>query len=532
MVSAIFAISQPPGSTWARTMHILQSGINNSHFSEENMKRRTFIRQGLAAISYAALGRYTLLSAEKAWAETRPAPFSQQLFIPPILDQTQDDQGDSALVFAARKAQHEFFPGTPTDTIGYNGSFLGPTIRVRNGENVRFAVSNKLDQVTTVHWHGLHVPALWDGGPHQVIEPGAVWRPQFQIKQQAATLWYHPHAMGLTGEHVYRGLAGLFIIDDEVADALALPADYGVDDIPLIIQDRRFFENSQFAYVRSMHDVMNGVLGNYLMVNGMLQPALKVGRGISRFRLLNGSNSSIYRVRFSDERPVQVIGSDGGLLSRPVAVKEIILAAGERAEFLLDCSGLSEGDRLRLMVDQSGGNTYEAMQLEVSGKSARQQRVPEFLREQPAIAEKEADKTRYFAMQTMSGRGRGMGMMGGNRLAINGKKMDMNRIDEKIALGSTEIWEIENRSTTMMQLPHSMHLHDVQFNILERNGQPPSEIEAGRKDTVLLWPNDRVRIISRFADYTGVYMYHCHMLEHEDDGMMGQFEVVNEATRI
>jgi FtsP/CotA-like multicopper oxidase with cupredoxin domain len=237
-------------------------------------------------------------------------------------------------------------------------------------------------------------------------------------------------------------------------------------------------------------------------------------------------------VRFSDERPIQVIGSDGGLLSRPVAIKEIVLAAGERAEFLLDCTGLSEGDRLRLMVDQSGGNTYEAMQIEVSGKTASQQRVPDFLREQPPIAEKEADNTRYFAMQTMSGRGRGMGMMGGNRLAINGKKMDMNRIDEKIALGSTEIWEIENRATTMMQLPHSMHLHDVQFNILERNGQPPSEIEAGRKDTVLLWPNDRVRIISRFADYTGIYMYHCHMLEHEDDGMMGQFEVVNEATRI
>ncbi len=495
------------------------------------MKRRDFIKHSLTAAGCAALGNYSLLTPGRAAAESMVAPFTRQLIIPPILERTKDDQGDSVLAFAARKAQHEFFPGISTETIGYNGSFLGPTIRVRDGENLRFAVSNELDQVTTVHWHGLHVPARWDGGPHQVIEPGALWRPTFQIKQQAATLWYHPHAMGLTGEHAYRGLAGLFIIDDEVSDALALPADYGVDDIPLIIQDRRFYENGQFAYVRSMHDVMHGVLGNYLMVNGMLQPALKVGKGVTRFRLLNGSNSSIYRVRFSNERPVQVIGSDGGLLSRPAAVKEIILTAGERCEFLLDCTELSEGDRLRLIVDQSGGNSFEALQLEVSGKTARQQRVPTFLREQLPITEKEADNTRYFAMETMSGRGRGMGMMGGNRLAINGKKMDMNRIDEKIALGSTEIWEIENRSATMMQLPHSMHLHDVQFNILDRNGQPPVEVEAGRKDTVLLWPNDRVRIISRFVDYTGIYMYHCHMLEHEDDGMMGQFEVVDEATR-
>jgi FtsP/CotA-like multicopper oxidase with cupredoxin domain len=133
-------------------------------------------------------------------------------------------------------------------------------------------------------------------------------------------------------------------------------------------------------------------------------------------------------------------------------------------------------------------------------------------------------------METMSGRG--MGMMGGNRLAINGKKMDMNRIDEKIPLGSTEIWHVENRSATMMQLPHSMHLHDVQFNILDRNGQPPVPVEAGRKDTVLLWPNDTVRLIAQFLDYTGIYMYHCHMLEHEDDGMMGQFEVVSKGMKI
>jgi FtsP/CotA-like multicopper oxidase with cupredoxin domain len=425
-----------------------------------------------------------------------------------------------------QKDQHRFFSRGPTDTLGYNGSFLGPTVRVRNGENVRFAIHNTIDQVTTVHWHGLHVPARWDGGPHQVIEPGKIWRPEFTIRQQAATLWYHPHAMGLTGEHVYRGLAGLFIIEDEVSDALALPKDYGIDDIPLVFQDRRFYEDGSFAYVRSMHDVMHGVIGNFLLVNGALKPFVDVPRGLVRLRLLNGSNSSIYRLYLADSQPLQVIASDGGFLSRPAAVEDVILSAGERAEVVVDFSGYSPGDGLVMMVDQHNGNTYEALQLRVMPQSAQQTELVTELREQAPIPEASADRTRLFAMETMSG----MGMMGGNRLAINGKKMDMNRIDEKIPLGSTEIWEIENRSATMMQLPHSMHLHVVQFNIIDRNGRPPAPLEAGRKDTVLLWPGDRVRIIARFVDYTGIYMYHCHMLEHEDDGMMGQFEVVSAAT--
>jgi FtsP/CotA-like multicopper oxidase with cupredoxin domain len=278
-----------------------------------------------------------------------------------------------------------------------------------------------------------------------------------------------------------------------------------------------------------MHDVMHGVLGNFLIVNGMSKPFAEVPRGIVRFRILNGSNASIYRIYLSDDQPFQVIASDGGFLEKPVGLQELVLSAGERAEILVDFGDASADDKLRLMVDQYNGNTYEAMELRVSSDKAEQRTLVTELREQPRLAESDADRTRNFAMETMSGRG--MGMMGGNRLSINGKKMDMNRIDEKIPLGSTEIWELENRSASMMQLPHSMHLHDVQFNILDRNGQPPIPIEAGRKDTVLLWPNDKVRLIARFLDYTGVYMYHCHMLEHEDDGMMGQFQVIDQGLR-
>lgn len=494
------------------------------------MIRRDFIKGSAAALSIAALGKYGVAAPVMASAATPGESFSARLHIPPLLERAGSSGESAPFSLVVQKAQHQFFTTGPTETLGYNGSFLGPTIRVRNGENVKIQVENSIDQITTVHWHGLHVPARWDGGPHQVIEPGEIWKPQFTIDQQAATLWYHPHAMGLTGEHVYRGLAGMFIIEDEYSDNLPLPRNYGIDDIPLVIQDRRFYEDRSFAYTRSMHDIMHGVLGNFLLVNGMVKPFAEVPRGLVRFRLLNGSNASIYRLYLSNDQPFHVIGSDGGFLTKPVGVQELVLAAGERAEILVDFGGSSSGDRLRVVVDQFNGNTYEALELLVSGDRAEQSTVVSSLREQPRLAESTADRTRYFAMETMSGRG--MGMRGGNRLSINGKKMDMNRIDETIPLGSTEIWELENRSASMMQLPHSMHLHDVQFNILDRNGKPPEPIEAGRKDTVLLWPNDKVRLIARFLDYTGIYMYHCHMLEHEDDGMMGQFEVVNDADKV
>lgn len=486
------------------------------------MIRRDFIKQSMATAVLVAGGQ--LLPLGRLLAKDGPGSFSTEFYIPPILQKSGTGSARPAYVFDARKEHHEFFPGISTNTLGYNGSFLGPTIRVRDGEEVEFKIKNDLDQVTTVHWHGLHVPARWDGGPHQVIKPGEVWKPRFTINQQAATLWYHPHAMGLTGEHVYRGLAGMFIIDDDVSENLPLPRNYGEDDFPLILQDRRFYEDGNFAYVRSMHDVIHGVLGNYLLVNGALQPTLSVPRGVVRFRVLNGSNSSIYRYRLAGEQQFYVIGTDGGLLTRPVAVSEQILSAGERAEMLLDLTNKTPGTRLRLIVDQYGGTSHEAMEIVVGETLAKQTSIPNYLREQQNPDESQVTNTRYFAMETMSGMGRGM--MGGNRLTINGRKMDMERIDVTIPLGSTEIWELRNTSASMMQLPHSMHLHDVQFRILDRNGQPPAPVESGRKDTVLLWPNDKVRIISKFDDYTGVYMYHCHMLEHEDDGMMGQFEVV------
>ena len=486
------------------------------------MKRRTFLKGSLASLALVAadstdlfrLGKFGFISSAQAGDFTTPLP------IPPLLNNLDESGETSTFSMNVEKGSREFFPGMQTATLGYNGNYLGPTIKVKNGQRFKINVKNTLPAVTTLHWHGLHVPAQWDGGPRQPIPAGTSWNPDFIIKQEAATLWYHPHALGLTGEQVYYGLAGLFYIEDEVSDSLDLPKTYGIDDIPLVIQDRRFFDNGQFVYIQNMHDVMNGVIGNYLLVNGAIKPVLTVHGGLVRLRLLNGSNSSIYRIGFTDSRGFQVIASDGGFLVHPVAMNSIVLSPGERVEVVVDFSDIEQGGQAGMLVDQLGGGNFEAMRIMVNRPAETTVQIPTSLRTLDRIPESEATVTRRFIMETM-----GMGMMG-RGLSINGKKMDLNRIDERVILGSTEIWEIANRSAMMMRMPHSMHLHDVQFQILSRNGMMPPPHEQGRKDTVLIMPGENVRIISRFRDYTGIYMYHCHLLEHEDNGMMGQFEIV------
>jgi len=492
------------------------------------MKRRTILKSGLAALLLAGAAPFGLsLLGKKDFLNTARAAsgsFSTPLPIPPLLENLDKSGKTAQFAMSTQQGTMDFFPGKPTKSFGYNGNFLGPTIRVRNGQRFHMKLKNNLPETTTLHWHGLHVPAKWDGGPRQPVPAGATWEPDFSINQEAATLWYHPHAMGLTGEQVYHGLAGLFYIEDEFSDKLAIPKTYGVDDIPLVIQDRRFFANGKFAYAQNMHDVMNGVIGNYMLVNGAMQPILAVSGGPVRLRLVNGSNSSIYRISFQDKRTFQVIASDGGFLERPVAMKSIVLSAGERAEIIVDFTKSSPGLEISLLVDQMKGSRFEAMRIRVGQPGDNLVSLPESLRPLDRIPKSEATVIRTFSMASMGG-------MMGQRLTINGRKMDINRIDEQVKLGTTEIWEISNQSAMMMSMPHSMHLHDVQFQILSRNGQVPPLHEQGRKDTVLVMPGETVRIITRFRDYTGIYMYHCHLLEHEDDGMMGQFEVVKQESK-
>jgi FtsP/CotA-like multicopper oxidase with cupredoxin domain len=481
------------------------------------MKRRTFLKNSCAIMGLAFLGTDVFLQRGRDVYGAEYAPFQLLLPIPPLLENTAEGTGRAKFSLISQRGESRLIHEFTTPTMGYNGSYLGPTIRVRNGQQVDVEVTNSLDQSTTLHWHGLHVPAECDGGPRQLIRPQSTWNPRFTIKQPAATLWYHPHAMGLTGEHVYMGLAGLFYVDDEVSESLDIPNEYGVDDIPLILQDRRFFQDGKLAYVQSMMDVMHGVIGNILLVNGAESPRCDVKGGMVRLRVLNGSNASLYRIGFGDGREFYQIATDGGFLESPVALTEVLLSPGERAELLVDFSQDIEGHTVTLAVDQLPGGRREAMLFKVGPAAEKKYRVPETLASIDWFDEKEAVRSRKFEMATFSS---------GGRLTINNKHMDMTRIDETVRLGSTEIWEISNFSGGMMQMVHSMHLHDVQFQILDRDGRKPEPHERGRKDTVLVLPNETVRILVRFEDYTGVYMYHCHLLEHEDAGMMGQFEVV------
>lgn len=486
------------------------------------MKRRDFLKSSFTALALAGAGTagLSLMRNRNIIGPAFAAAPAISLPIPPLLENLAQTSRTAEFHLRAQRGTKGFFPGLDTLTYGYNGNFLGPTIRVRNNQRFKVRVDNTLAEETTLHWHGVHLPAQWDGGPRQPIAAGTSWFPDFTIKQEAATLWYHPHAMGSTGEQVYGGLAGLLIVEDEISDQLDLPRTYGVDDIPIILQDRRFYRDGEFAYVRNMHDIVNGVIGSHLLVNGVISPTLKATSKLLRLRLLNGSNSSIYTMSFSGLPQFHVVASDGGFLERPVPMTSIVLSAGERAEVILDLSTL-EPPESTLVVDQWGGNQFAAMTIQKAQTLKNNANLPDRIKQVERIPESEATRTRTFVMETM-----GMGMMMGGRLTINGKKMDMNRIDARVELGSTEIWEIENRSAMMMNMPHSMHLHDVQFQILDRNGRPPAAYELGRKDTVLIPPGERARIIMRFRDYKGIYMYHCHLLEHEDDGMMGQFEVV------
>lgn len=437
-------------------------------------------------------------------------------------------------------SSHEFFEGFQTATYGINGSYLGPTLILNQGEAIQMQVANQIGEPTTVHWHGMHVAAEDDGGPHTIIPPGTVWSPDFAVLDRATTFWYHPHLHEHTGEHVYRGLAGMIIVRDPVEAVLSLPRMYGVDDIPVVIQDRQFDAQRQFVFGQGGA----GQQGNTIVINGTVDPVLSLGAGVNRLRLLNGSNSRVYQLGLSDGSSFHMIGSDGGLLEAPVELQRLRLAPGERAEVLLDLGGRS-GESLTLMSYSSeldrgepggialpndpprppgsiSGTDFALLQISIGDAAAGAiQDIPQTLTTLEELPESSADRVRPMRLDTA-------GPGPGAPLAINGAVFNMNVINEVVNLGDTEIWEIDN----VRGGPHPFHIHDVQFRILDRGGVPPPPEEAGWKDVVLVYPGERVRFITQFLDFADPdtpYMYHCHLLGHEDDGMMGAFLVIDPA---
>src|SRR5215207_1163887 len=262
------------------------------------------------------------------------------LIIPPLL-KPQIVGEEKVFVLSAEKGETVFLEGKPTKTAGYNGMYLGPTLRAHKGDHMRIILTNNLSQPITTHWHGMHLPAIMDGGPQQEIAPDRVWEPHWTIANEAATLWYHPHLLGRTGEEVYSGLAGMFIIDDENSDSLTLPKEYGVDDLPLMVQDREFQEDGQFIYAPQRKDELGhtGMLGETILVNGTYAPFVDVPGQQIRLRILNASNARRYNFGFEDGRTFYQIATDGGLVPSPIARARLLLAPGERAEVIIDLTG-------------------------------------------------------------------------------------------------------------------------------------------------------------------------------------------------
>ena len=267
--------------------------------------------------------------------------FENALHIPPEMEYRIQEDGAKEFDLYVQHGETEFYQGQVALTMGVNGSFLGPTIRAKRGERVVLNVHNELKEDTTMHWHGMHVPAEMDGTPHQNIEPSRSWTAEFNITQEAGTMWYHPHTHGNTATQVYKGIAGLFILDDENSEHLDLPDTYGVDDIPLVIQDRLFNEDGTLLY-----QIRNGAAyGDTMLVNGTVSPHLEVESRKIRFRILNGSNARIYWLGFEGGRHFQQIATDGGFLDAPVETRRVRLSPGERAEIVVD---FSDGETVKL----------------------------------------------------------------------------------------------------------------------------------------------------------------------------------------
>ena len=437
---------------------------------------------------------------------------------------------------------HQFYSGQPTITMGANGNILGPTLVLNQGDFINFTVNNQLMNTTTIHWHGLHVAPENDGGPHTPILPNTTWSPSFTIMDKAATYWYHPHLHHFTNEHVSKGISGIIIVKDSIEAQLSLPRTYGIDDFPLVIQTKDFDVDNQIIVESNADDVV--------MVNATINPYLDVPSQVVRFRILNGSSQRTFNLGLSNNQDFYQIASDGGLLNSSFQTTRLLLAPGERAEILIDFVGMNGqttylksyaselsngiygatypgmGQGLSMTgynPNPLNGSDFDIMQFVVVPQTSNPIiTVPLNLATVTPIPSNTSNITRTLTFTPVT---MGPDQLNGDFL-INNASMDINIINYTIPFNNTEIWELINQSA----ISHPFHIHDVQFYILSRNGVAAPINEQGRKDVVLVKPQETVRFIAKFEDFyndTLPYMYHCHLLPHEDGGMMGQFIVEN-----
>ena len=510
------------------------------------MQRRDFLKYS------AALGA---ISALPGWMGSALAASSQPLPIPPLL--TADAENRLLLTVQAGKSS---FANKTATTWGYNGNLLGPAIRLRQGKAITVDIHNQLAEETTIHWHGLEVPGAVDGGPQGIIKPGERRSVTFTPTQPAATCWFHPHQHGKTGHQVAMGLAGLVLIEDDKSRMLRLPQQWGIDDVPVIVQDKKFRADGEIDYQLDVMSAAVGWFGDTLLANGAIYPQHAAPRGWLRLRLLNGCNARSLNFATSDKRPLYVVASDGGLLAEPVKVAELPMLPGERFEVLVETRDGKPFDLVTLPVSQMGMTVapfdkphpvlrVQPLSIVASGE------MPDALVDLPPLPATDGLTQRLLqlsmdpmldmmGMQALTEKygeralagmsmhhGHGMdhgGMDHGvdfhNGNFINGKAFDMNTPGFAAAKGQVERWVISGEGDMML---HPFHIHGTQFRILSENGKPPAAHRAGWKDTVNVFAA-RSEVLVKFghdAPKAHPYMAHCHLLEHEDTGMMVGFTV-------
>ncbi len=474
--------------------------------------------------------------------------------------------------------QAQVLKGDAASVQALPDTYLGPAIRVRKGQRVRVQYTNELPgnaEQSIIHWHGLHLPERMDGHPRDAIAPGKTYTYEFQVTDRAGTYWFHPHPHERTAAQVYMGLAGLFIVTDEEEAAAGLPT--GAYDVPLILQDRSFDKDNQLAYISDpmgsgMTQIMMGFLGERIVVNGKADFTLPVATRVYRLRLLNGSNSRIYKLGWADGTPLTVVGTDGGLLEKPVQKKYVTLAPGERIELWADFSGRKVGDELTLrslefsgaegaaaggsgnMGGMSGsGMNMGGMSMGAAAGQAPalgapltvlkvrvERQEPETLKLPARLSQLNFNRV-YDAVNRDNPRSFALTMR--NMVwKINDRTFEMDGVTEgeTVKLNTTELWEFVNQTnpgemTDPMGMAHPFHIHGLQFQVVDRRVMPElaagwesvreGYVEEGWKDTFLLMPGERVKVLLRFADHTGMFVYHCHNLEHESAGMMRNYRV-------
>lgn len=437
------------------------------------------------------------------------------------------------IILNAKQTSSKIIGDTNSRVFGFHDSILGPIIKINSGQTVTITFNNQLADKTNIHWHGVIVPPDMDGHPENLINSGSGFNYTLPITQRAGTSWYHPHPHGDTANQVFMGLASMFIINDTEEQALNLPS--GDYELPLIIQDKRIYPDYSLNYSPALSEIGTGYMGQYITVNGINSSYYNVSTKFYRLRILNACNARILNFALSNNANFYIIGSDGGLLANPQTVNSVLLASGERLDILVDFTSYSVGTEVFLQSntfsgasDVQGVQQFKVLKFIVTQSVLETFTIPSALSVITPLPA--ATLTRSFEISNSTTGGSAGGghqghTMGGKMIhKINDKSFDMERIDETVSQGAIENWVFSNENG---EDPHPMHIHGVMFQVVERTGGRNMILphETGWKDTVLVLPKERVKVLVQFTNSAGKYVFHCHNLEHEDSGMMLNYKI-------